>query len=318
MTESERLMKLEPPAKKMRMVLDTDTFNEEDDQFALTYAYKCSQAGLTDLLAVYAAPFTHSPSTSPAEGMEQSYNEIIHILNLNGKTDTDGFVFRGTPGFMNGVPAESPAALDLIEKALASPKDDPLYVVAIGAVTNVACAIALCPEITEHIVLVWLGGTSTDKPVANEYNLEQDPAASRIVLDCGVPLVQLPCSGVVDKFRTTVSELERFIDGKSGIAEYLTSLIRKRDNGRAFSKVIWDVTAVGYVVHPEWLDSKLIHTPRLTEEPKPADALLSLACYKNSRPRLYWTHDYTRHFMRTVTNIDRDRLYYDLFSMITG
>ena len=38
MSASERLELLEQPAGKLRMVLDTDTYNEIDDQFALVYA----------------------------------------------------------------------------------------------------------------------------------------------------------------------------------------------------------------------------------------------------------------------------------------
>ena len=55
-------------------------------------------------------------------------------------------------------PQESDAVRDLVDKAMA-PQDDPLYVVAIGAITNVASAILLEPEIIKHIVVVWLGGT---------------------------------------------------------------------------------------------------------------------------------------------------------------
>lgn len=39
LNEAFRLKQLEPPAGKVRMVLDTDTYNEVDDQFALAYAF---------------------------------------------------------------------------------------------------------------------------------------------------------------------------------------------------------------------------------------------------------------------------------------
>ena len=50
---------------KRRVVLDTDTFNEVDDQFAL--AHLLLSQGQVDFEAVYAAPFAHSGST-PARG----------------------------------------------------------------------------------------------------------------------------------------------------------------------------------------------------------------------------------------------------------
>ena len=69
-----RLQRLEPPQGKIRMVLDTDTYNEVDDQFALAYAVRSEEK--ISLEAVYAAPFHNDRSSGPRDGMESSYNEI--------------------------------------------------------------------------------------------------------------------------------------------------------------------------------------------------------------------------------------------------
>ncbi len=318
MTELERLKKLAPAQGKVHMVLDTDTKNEVDDQFALTYARRLHERGELFLDAVYAAPFTHDPAPTAGEGMEESFEEILKILGLMGVNETEGYVFRGSQSFMDGQAVDSPAARDLIERAMRFSPEEPLYVVAIGAITNVASAILMAPEIIDRIVVVWLGGTEVHEPFATEYNLMQDREASRIILDCGAPLIQLPCKGVVDKFTTSTSELERFIDGKTAIGSYLTSLVRDADNGRAYSRVIWDVTAVGWIVHPEWYETELIHTPYLTETPDVSEAFRVLDCYKEHDGGLYWSHDSSRHFMRAVKNIDRDALFFDLFCKVNG
>ena len=57
------------------MVLDTDTYNEIDDQFALAYAVLSPER--IDLQAVYAAPFKNQRSESPGDGMEKSYQEKL-------------------------------------------------------------------------------------------------------------------------------------------------------------------------------------------------------------------------------------------------
>lgn len=316
MTEYERLKKLQTVCKKPRIVLDTDTKNEVDDQFALTYACRLHELGELSLEAVYAAPFTHSPAPEAGEGMEQSYEEIIKILRMIDFGKTENFVFRGSDRFLDGNAVDSPAARDLVRRAMEFTGEEPLYVVAIGAITNVASAILMQPEIIDRIVVIWLGGTEIHQDFASEYNLMQDPAASRVILDCGVPLVQLPCRGVVDKFTTTVAELERFIDGKTEIGSYLTSLVRECDSGEASSRVIWDVTAVGYAVHPDWFETALYPTPFLTEKPQVSDSFRILDCYKNGDGGLFWSHDRERHFMRAVTAVPRDRLFYDLFRKI--
>ena len=50
-------------------MLDTDTFNEIDDQFALAYLLAASEK--LNVKALYAAPFFHNGnSESPADGIE--------------------------------------------------------------------------------------------------------------------------------------------------------------------------------------------------------------------------------------------------------
>ncbi len=70
--------------------------------------------------------------------------------------------------------------------------EKPLYVLAIGAITNVASAILKNPDIIDRIVIVWLGGNVLHWPENKEFNLYQDVAAARIIFECGAALVQLP------------------------------------------------------------------------------------------------------------------------------
>ncbi len=44
--------RLAPPTGRVRVVIDTDTANEIDDQFALAWALRCPQQ--LDVVAVYA------------------------------------------------------------------------------------------------------------------------------------------------------------------------------------------------------------------------------------------------------------------------
>lgn len=219
-SEPERLSKLMHPARKVRMVLDTDTYNEIDDQFALVYAL-LSPLQMT-VEAIYAAPFHNSRSTDPHDGMEKSYEEILRLLERL-KRSSEGFAYKGSTQYLASDLAsqESAAARDLVERAMASPEDDPLYVVAIGAITNVASAILMQPEIIKRIVVVWLGGHALHWHDTKEFNLRQDIPSSRLIFDCGVPLVHIPCLGVTTHLFTTLSELDEFVHGKSRVGDYL-------------------------------------------------------------------------------------------------
>lgn len=68
LSDADRLKLLAPRAGRLRAVLDTDTYNEIDDQFALVQAVLSPQR--IKLEAIYAAPFFNNRSSGPGEGME--------------------------------------------------------------------------------------------------------------------------------------------------------------------------------------------------------------------------------------------------------
>ncbi len=110
-----RLERLRPPAGRVRMVLDTDTYNETDDQFALVHALLSPERLAVE--AVHAAPFHNARSDGPGHGMELSYQEILRLLERLGRS-ADGFAFRGSTGYLGagGQPCESEAVRDLVAR----------------------------------------------------------------------------------------------------------------------------------------------------------------------------------------------------------
>jgi inosine-uridine nucleoside N-ribohydrolase len=297
MPDSQRLVQLEPPTRTpVPMVLDTDTFNEIDDQFALVYALLSPEV---EVEAVYAAPFHNDRSSGPADGMEKSYEEILRILDKLDRSP-EGFAFKGSRAFIADPtsPEESPAALDLIAKARRHSPDNPLYVVAVGAITNVANALLLEPSILPNIVVVWLGGNGHDWPDQHEFNYQQDLHASRTIFDSGVPFVQLPCTPVVTHFATTVPEMEANVGGQGAIGDYLLKIFKDYHADHfAWSKVLWDMTAVAWVVNDEWLPSVIVHSPIVTDQ-------------------YTYSFDERRHFIRMVYFLHRDPIFRDFFTKL--
>ncbi len=296
--ETFRLNQLKPPTGKVKMILDTDTYNEVDDQFALSYAFLSKEK--VDLLAVYAAPFKNNRSESPADGMEKSYQEIGKLLKMLGGSP-DNFAFRGSDHYLADInkPIRSEAALDLVKKAKASSPENPLYVVTVGCITNIASAILIEPEIIKNIVVVWLGGNSLYWPTQKEFNLMQDVLAAQVVLNSGVPMVIMPCQPVVSHFHTTIPELTYYLKGKNELSDYLYNIVVEYSGGRdAWSKVLWDVTGVAWLVNPSWLPTNLVHSPILTDQ-------------------VTYSVDQSRHFIRIATSLNRDAIFRDLFQKMT-
>ncbi len=284
MNSNQYLANLSVPQGRIDVVIDTDAYNEIDDQFAIAYLLKNSQK--LNTVAIYAAPFSF-PHITPSEGMEASYNEIKNLLSL---ANIELPVYRGSTGYLENesTPVISEAAQHLALIANNYTPEKPLYVIAIGAITNVASAILLNPKIKENCVIVWLGGHSHDMEITDEYNMQQDIAAARVVMSSGVPFIQLPCAGVVSGFAISESELERFFLGHGPLADYLArhSLeVMAEHRGKPWTRVIWDVTAVAWLLNEEerFMYSKIMPT---------------------------YIPDYTNHYEKTPLEIESRYVYY--------
>ena len=296
----ELIKKLAPKSGMIDMVLDTDTYNEVDDQFALCYSLLSPER--LNVQAVYAAPFWNNRSKDPGEGMKLSYDEIVRLMAAMGKSNAAP-VFEGSMTYLpdGETPVDSPAARDLIARAMQRSDDDPLYVVAIGAITNVASALLLEPKIVNKIVIVWLGGHPTSFHSAQEFNLAQDVPAARVIFDCGAPVVLVPCMGVASHLLTSVPELKEAIGGKNAICDALLKLFSdyEENNGAAWAKEIWDVSTIGYLINPDWLPSVLTHSPMLTDDCR-------------------WAMDKRRHLIREVEFCRRNPIFRDMFEKLSN
>ena len=304
MNQEQYFKNLTVPEGKIDMVLDTDAYNEIDDQFAISYMLCNGQK--FNVKGICAAPFFNSKSTSPEDGMERSYDEIIKLLTLAGREEWKNIVYKGSRDYLENetTPVESPAADFMAELAKQYSPEKPLYIVAIGAITNVASAILKNPGMKESCVLVWLGGNGLHIPMGvEEFNMVQDIAGARIVFECGIPLVQLPCSGVVDRFVTSRYELEHWLKGKNPLCDYLCeNTVQEAESyaaGKPWTRVIWDVTTIAWLLNEDnrFMRDMLIPSP-IPEYDK------------------HYGTDPRRHFIRYVYWINRDALFEDLFTKL--
>ncbi len=307
LSEETRLVRLMPPEGKVRFVLDTDAFNEIDDQFAIVYALLSPEK--LDVEAIYAAPFAPTPlapmpfhkdrSSGPADGMEKSYEEILRVLEKMNIA-ADDLAYRGSTSYLKDrdKPEKSEAVRDLIERALRE-EEDLLYVAGIGAMTNIASAILIEPRIIDRIVVI-CGGHPLHWRSACTYNLSQDIAASRLIFDCGVPLVHLTSFGVVSHMKTSVHEIEEYVQGRGAIGDYLCEIFRdfhSRYCPEALTLWIADLADIAWLVNSKWIPSEITHSPILTDQ-------------------MTWSHDWRRHLMRETKLLWRDPVFRDLYTKL--
>lgn len=278
------------------VVLDTDTFNEVDDQFALAHLLLSPEQ--CDLQAVYAAPFFNKRSSGPEQGMELSYQEIFKVLSFFTLEEPPP-VYRGSKQFMRGpdTPVESEAATDLIEKArAAAAKGGILHVLTIGACTNVASAILLAPDIAKHIRVVWLGGHAPYWPHTNEFNLQGDLHASRVLMEARAPLVLVPCLPMASHLLISVAELDASLAPYSELGQYLTDIVRDYEGDPlGWSKEIWDIAVSAWAVNPSWFTMQRQPAPRITDD-------------------LKWQPDDSRPEIEVALRLDRDAIFADFYT----
>lgn len=293
--------RLKRPEGCVDVVLDTDMFNEVDDQFAL--AYLLQNTDRLNLKGIYAAPFFNHHSEGPADGMERSYDEIFHVLTLLGRQEYGSLAFKGSNGFLQDehTPIDSPAVRELIRLSEGYTAENPLYVIGIAACTNLASAFLLCPELKDRVYVVWLGGMGFDWHDNRSFNAGQDVAAARVLLSSGAPLTLLPGRGVLDHFTTTGPELTHWLKGKNAFCDYIVDKTIHEatlcHGERCWSRPISDVAAVAWLLGENFMLDRLEHSPVMEYD------------------HLY-SEDKRRLFIRYVYSINRDKLMGDLFDKL--
>jgi purine nucleosidase len=243
----------------------------------------------------------------PSEGMELSYKEILTVYDkLN--VPKGGKVFRGATRYMKHADdvVESPAVDKIIE--LAKSDDTPLYIAAMGCVTNIAAALLKAPEIIEKIVVIWTSAYPSKAPHCNRpsLNLVQDIHASRLIFDSGVPHIYLPGYHVGAQLLISAPEMEKFVKGKGAIGDYLNSLYEKNPLHEMFAIsepekrtwVIWDIINIAWLINPSWVPTYLTTSPILNDD-------------------LYWEHALDRHKMREAHDVQRDEVFLDFYNKLS-
>ena len=279
---------------KINVILDTDTYNECDDQFALSYLIKSQDK--FNIEAITVAPYSHkTKNVSVKEGQELSYNEILKICKwLN--FDTTNKVFKGSMDYIqNRYTENNPAVNKIIEIAL---KNRKTYILAIGAITNVALAIKKEPKIINKIEIIWLGGNELGYKDNLEYNFRQDIQAVREVFESKVKLTILPCKNVVSDLQIDINTLKNNLENKSELCNYLIKRFYNDGyHGVQEKRVIWDIAVIAYMINKNWFETKEISCPNIREDSS------------------YELND-NRHTINFTTKLDRDKIYNDLFKKL--
>ena len=231
-----------PEKKKCRVIIDSDTACEADDPYAIAYAL------LSPKLIVRGIVAEHFAQPGSMEKSRAAAGKLLAAMRL----DTPLFAGQAGPDD----PSVSEGAAFMIEEAL---REDPrpLYILCMGALTNLARAIRERPEITSRFTAVTIGGHPYDMEEIpwKEFNFGNDPAAANAVLQSDAPLWQVP-SDVYGSIRAGIAELQERVRpcGPAGrylfeqLAEYNASPAADWNMGESWS--LGDSPSVAAVLNP--------------------------------------------------------------------
>lgn len=181
-----------PEQKRVRLIIHTDCKNEADDQYAVAHQLLTPKF---DVRGIVAGHFDKGQKRYPqGETMKASYDEVLKVLQL--------MHLEGR------------------------------YPVLMGAVTDLASAILMKPEICSRMTAIWIGGGIYPQG-GREFNLFQDIHAANVVFRSKMPLWQVPMD-VYKQMSVTLAELQLKVRPYGKIGRYLF------DQMAAFNEALGD------------------------------------------------------------------------------
>ena len=187
-------------------------------------------------------------------GQQKSFEEMTRIRDL---IDPEGErnipCYHGADGYLPDIhtPCPSEAVENIIR--IVKEADGIVYFGMLGCFTNMASALLTEPSIREKVVVIMIGANRFGYHTNNEFNLMQDRAAARVILECGVPVVVLPAMEATERITTTTGEVYYYLKGKTGnIGNYLCKIYAEDEwvpddaegNCSSSQRSLWDLAAV--------------------------------------------------------------------------
>ena len=250
----------------LRVILDCDTANEIDDQFAIAYALG------SPTLDVRAVVSVHNMLIHGASSVARYQEEAERVVALCGRA-ADVPCLRGAIGPMER--RDTPMPSEGLDFLIAAANEGPLTIIATGPITDVASLLLIAPAVRENVRVIWLGGFPDAATYARwrlgELNGRADIAAWRVLFTQPIALLQLPgwpgVAKLVVEYAPYTKELRAL---HRPVATYLANICdawrADRETlgyGPQTRKILWDVANVAAVINPTSVTVTPTATPAL-------------------------------------------------------
>ncbi len=249
-----------------RIVLDCDTANEIDDQFAIAHALG-QPAEKLDIRAVISVQNTTAHGPNSRDLYQEEAERVVTLCGSRVPCIPGAKVPMRTP--------KDPVPSDGLDLLIEEARKGPLTIVATGPATDIASLMLVAPEVCETVNVVWLGGFGDEESYGRydfrmgELNGRADIAAWRALFEGNLELLLVPgwpaAAKILVETTTFAAELREL---GTGISDYLAEILERWtvERGGEVSreqKIIWDIACTAAVIDPDALQTEEFAVPIL-------------------------------------------------------
>jgi inosine-uridine nucleoside N-ribohydrolase len=262
MSENRKISRIVPelPAKdkKIRLIIDSDVANEIDDLYAISLAL-LSQERFT----IEGFVATHYAASAGPDSTDISYSLLLKLLDAAGVGGRFVTKRGGHPMQYMGTYSASEGVDFIIERAFCAAPDDPLWVVGLGAATNLASAILKEPSIASRVRYVYHARSHMTWPERSiQYNIKGDILAARTLLSSEVPLVWFDTGTYLTR---TMADTEKHVATTGQLGRFLHEYRYNRADFMREDKGFFDMGDIAWMIKPELCLTEIVKVPTMDQ-----------------------------------------------------
>ena len=278
-----------PKGERIRVLIDTDAKNEIDDQWAIALAILSPER--FEIEGFVGANFDNR--RGGPDSVEKSVREIETVLESAGMAGKWPAKHGSHPMRYQSEPSESEGVDFIIDRAMAGSPENPLWVVGLGASTDMASAYLKEPRIVDRVVVFWHFRTRWPVQCYN-FNVLGDVRAARLIFHSPLSFVLFDTGTYL---RCPMEESEQYVRPYGALGRYLHDYRHTAPGFMSPRKGFFDLGDIAALIDPD------------------------LACWEvTACPRVDW--DLSYHFEGTMGSIlrcyhvDRDRTFSLLYDKL--
>lgn len=184
---------------RMRIIVDNDFSGDPDGLFQLAHLLLSPSVDIRAIIGSHLRVGDgFDNSATQADNAAKKARELLQVMAIRKPIPV---IAGSNTGMINDTtPVQSEAVTFIINEALRTDTQLPLYVLCGAGLTELASAVLKSPQIAEKLTLIWIGGpeyADLALPPPNysalEYNLNIDPSAARVIFNrTRLPIWQVP------------------------------------------------------------------------------------------------------------------------------